>query len=441
MLINFIAWCFARYPECMFIYSTVTKMLSTKQLAKIRRILKHPDYIELFPWAAIDTRRKDTESYFITKNGGEVFGVGTGGDIIGSGAGLKGVDHFSGALIIDDIHKASDVFSDTIRDKDCEWYKNDAQGRLNDKSKTPTIILGQRLHEDDLSGRLITGWDGQDWEKIIIPALDHNDNALWEEYYPAHVLKRERETSSYYFYSQLQQDPVAPGGTLYSRNCFPELSQMPDINFTFVTIDTAETEKTANDASAMSHWGNYDIPDSHLNAIHWLNCVEVRLKILDLKERVTSFLQECFSVRSRFNINTPFVVAIEAANAGVTLLNILEGMPGITVVKIQRHNGMSDKEKFYISGNKTARFIACQDYIGSRRVTFPTDANHMEMCLSHMEKITNNNTHAHDDIADTCADAIYIAFVQRLTEMYTRRSVTSKPLKQVQVRPIKMTRR
>lgn len=442
MLVNFVCWCYARYPDCMFIYSAVTKGLATKQLAKIRRLLKNPDYIELFPLSTINTRSKDTESYFVTKGGGEIFGVGTGGDIIGSGAGIKGVDRFSGALIIDDIHKASEVFSDTIREKDCEWYKLDAASRINDLNTTPIIFSGQRLFEDDLAGRLIKGWDGKKWKSVIIKGLDDNENALWEEYHPAKELIIQREKSPYFFFSQIQQNPVAAGGTLFNRNSFPVIEMMPDINFTFVTIDTAETEKTSNDASALSHWGNYNIPDSHLNAIHWLSCHEVRMKPTELQQRVISFMHECFEERSRLKINTPFIVAVESANVGVTLLDVLEKMPGITLVKIQRQKNTSDKENFYISGNKTKRFISCQSFIGNRRVTLPANGQHVEMCLAHMEKITDNNSHAHDDIADTCSDAVFIAFIQELTKLYTKKDETQlRPLNIRQPRIIQRTRR
>ncbi len=38
-------------------------------------------------------------------------------------------------------------------------------------------------------------------------------------------------------------------------------------------------------------------------------------------------------------------------------------------------------------------------------------ADHAEMCIRHMEKITTNDTHSHDDICDTAYDAVKIALI------------------------------
>ena len=39
----------------------------------------------------------------------------------------------------------------------------------------------QRLHENDLSGFLLNGGSGEEWEHLCLPALDENNNPLWEE--------------------------------------------------------------------------------------------------------------------------------------------------------------------------------------------------------------------------------------------------------------------
>jgi hypothetical protein len=45
----------------------------------------------------------------------------------------------------------------------------------------------------------------------------------------------------------------------------------------------------------------------------------------------------------------------------------------------------------------------------------------MEMCVNHMKKITNNDSHAHDDIADTCSDAVRIALMDKLLHIHTHK--------------------
>ena len=57
-----------------------------------------------------------------TTAGGVVYATGTGGTITGFGAG-KHRDGFGGALILDDLHKADEARSDTVRNGVIEWFK------------------------------------------------------------------------------------------------------------------------------------------------------------------------------------------------------------------------------------------------------------------------------------------------------------------------------
>ena len=73
------------------------------------------------------------------------------------------------------------------------------------------------------------------------------------------------------------------------------------------------------------------------------------------------------------------------------------------------------------SGSKSQRFIDIQPYIASRQVSLPSHGVHTDMCINHMKKITNNDSHAHDDIADTCSDAVRIALIDRMLYVYTHK--------------------
>ena len=62
-------------------------------------------------------------------------------------------------------------------------------------------------------------------------------------------------------------------------------------------------------------------------------------------------------------------------------------------------------------GNKTARFFECQKFVASHQVSLTKGAKHVEMVLDHMRKITTNDSHAHDDIADTMEMAIRLGLI------------------------------
>jgi predicted phage terminase large subunit-like protein len=141
-----------------------------------------------------------------------------------------------------------------------------------------------------------------------------------------------------------------------------------------------------------------------------LDCLEVRIEPKDLKDTFLDFWQD--SMRHKV---APLIAAIEKKSTGVTLLSTLRDMRGIAVRDIERHAG---------SGSKTERFIQIQPYVASKRISFTKDARHVDNCIKHMSKITANNTHRHDDIADTCADAIKIALIDKLLQ--TKQSQNDK---------------
>ncbi|WP_423062488.1 hypothetical protein [Candidiatus Paracoxiella cheracis] len=63
--------------------------------------------------------------------------------------------------------------------------------------------------------------------------------------------------------------------------------------------------------------------------------------------------------------------------------------------------------------SKTARFLASQPFIANKQVTLPLHAAHTKRCIEHMSKITANEMHRCDDIADTRADAIRLALKEK----------------------------
>tara|TARA_R110002012_G_C11650541_1_gene611376 strand:+ start:1057 stop:2574 length:1518 start_codon:yes stop_codon:yes gene_type:complete len=399
LIIHFIAWCLARYPDSNFIYVSYSKTLATKQTSTIRQIVAHPEYQRLFNVRlSDDTSAKDN---FETTQGGSVYAVGAEGSITGRGAGIANCDRFGGAIIIDDIIKPSDAASDVVRESRNDWYKNTLLSRLNNPD-TPIIFIGQRVHEDDLAGRINAGWDGEEWEKIILPALSQNGHALLDRLHNTEKLMHMAKHSPYEFASQYQQSPQPAGGGLFKYTMFVKTDDTPDnITHTFITVDSAETEKTYNDATVFSFWGVYEIEQegikTNVQAIHLIDCLEIRVEPKDLKPEFMAFWSDCM----RFTI-PPTLSYIEKKSTGSTLISLLQGVIGMTVVDIKRGRE-----------SKIARFLKAQPYVGSGQVSVNKDAPHASLFLEHMVKITANNSHRFDDIADTLADAVQIALIDR----------------------------
>ena len=397
LLIHFVAWTLAQYPDSNYIYVSYSHSLAKKQTQTIRNIIQSPHYSKIFNVnLREDTQAKDN---FETMQGGSIYAVGSGGTITGRGAGIHGVDRFGGAIILDDLLKPSEATSDTVREGVNDWYFNTLQSRLNNPH-TPIIFIGQRLHEDDIAARLIqTG----EYKTLIIPAIDETGNALHPELHSKKILLKMRDQSPYEFSAQYQQDPQPAGGGIFKPEWFVTHEFEPDILLTFLTVDSAETDKDYNDATVFSYWGLYKIKhdevETDMYGLHWIDCEEMHVEPKDLKQSFLNFYARCMRHRVK-----PAMAAIEKKSTGVTLLSILKEYQGLQLIEIERTRA---------SGSKTSRFLEAQQYVASKRISLPTYAKHTGMCIEHCRKITANDSHKRDDIADTMYDAIKLALIDK----------------------------
>ena len=324
-------------------------------------------------------------------------------------AGYPGLDRFSGALIIDDPIKPNDAFSPVIRENVIQNYKDTIQQRARGPN-VPFIFIGQRVHEEDLGNYLLTGQDGNEWEKIVLKSLDDTRNPLYPEAWPLEKLLILEKYHPYEFSAQHQQNPIPAGGSLFKQDWFVTLDFEPEILTTFITADTAETNKSYNDATVFCFWGVYEIETMGRKTgeygLHWLDCMEIRIEPKDLKDHFLDFWQDCM----RHKV-PPLLAAIEKKSTGTTLVSILQELRGIQIRGIERNRA---------SGSKTQRFLQCQPYVASKRISFTEGAKHKEMCINHMIKLTANESHRHDDIGDCCADAIKIALIDKTLTYNTK---------------------
>lgn len=400
LIIHFIAWAIANYPDSNFIYASYSHFLATKATQTIREIISMPYYRKLFGISISDT--SSAKDNFVTTAGGTVFAAGTGGTITGFGAGIRGItDRFGGTFIIDDSLKPDEATSDTIRQGVTDWWFNTAQSRLNNGNKTPVIHIGQRVHEQDLPA-LFIGMDN--WSHLILESLDSAGNALDPDMYTREELLKMQEQEPYVYAAQHQQNPQPSGGGIFKEEWFPLLDEEPNILTTFITADTAESIKSYADYTVFCFWGLYRIiqlgMETDMYGLHLIDCRQDRIEPKDLQPDFMAFYLDCM----RYKIK-PKIAAIEKKSTGSTLVSVLKDIQGLQIIPIERNAA---------SGSKVTRFLVAQPYIATKRVSLPRNANFTKMVLEHMRKITANMSHRHDDIADNFADSIQLALVDKV---------------------------
>lgn len=85
----------------------------------------------------------------------------------------------------------------------------------------------QRLHEHDLSGWLLGGGNGEEWEHICLPALQDDGTALWPEKHSVEDLERMERAAPYVFAGQYRQRPSPPAGGVIKPDQIEVIDALP----------------------------------------------------------------------------------------------------------------------------------------------------------------------------------------------------------------------
>lgn len=402
MIKKFICWSTAWNPQSRNLYISYSHELASSHTHDVKKTMSLPMYKRLFNVEIL--RDSSAKDFFQNNHGGAVAAFGSSGAITGRDAGLPGLPSYSGGLFIDDIHKPEDIHSDVIREKVKRNYIETIETRLRGIN-VPIVVIGQRLHQDDLFSYLLGGGDGNEWTHLNIKALDDAGNARYPEVLPLEKINIIRAKKRYVFASQYMQDPIPAGGGLFQIEDFQILDDMPDILATFITVDSAETEKEWNDKTAFSFWGIYKIKNKYVDVpglygLHVLDCVQLQIEPKDIEAEFLEFWATCMMFKVK-----PQISIIEKKSSGVTLVSVLKKVQGLKVLGLDRTSA---------SGSKGDRFVDMQQYIAGKQISLPYGAKHTKMYIDHMSQITANNTHRFDDICDTTYDAIKAAFIDKI---------------------------
>lgn len=138
------AWRLGHDPRTRIICVSSEDRLVASLAAAFRAVIGSDWFREAFPAVRV-ARGGDRATETVTTERGYRLGVPIGGSVLGRGADL---------IIGDDVMSADAAFSDAVRRRELEMWMTKFPSRLDDKTKGAIIIVGQRLHQDDLVGHL-----------------------------------------------------------------------------------------------------------------------------------------------------------------------------------------------------------------------------------------------------------------------------------------------
>lgn len=325
-------------PKVNIICVSYSDDLSSKFANDCLHILQTKWYQDLFPNTILNARRRSIDDFETTAGGGRM-ATSIGGTLTGRGADW---------LIIDDPLKPSDAVSDTQREKVNDWYRSTLYSRLNDKNNGKILLIMQRLHQNDLSGYLLSSMSS--FQHLCLPVLAEKDEK-WRIYSPFSQKEREfirkkgeplhsaregiqtiedlrKSLGVYSFAGQYMQRPVPLEGGLIKENWLHYYNIVPQrFKKIILSWDTASKTGETNAYSALVVLG----VDAD-KKILILNCYRDRLEFPDLIRKVVQIHLKTKNLYPMAKVET----LIEEASSGIQAIQQIRANYGeLKIVSIK----------------------------------------------------------------------------------------------------------
>ena len=347
------AWEWIKRPWEKYLYASYNKVLSVRDSIACRRLIMSPWYQGNWgdSFAIVDD--VNLKERFENTLHGIRIATSVGGAATGEG-GTR--------VVVDDPHNAKEAESAVIREGVLDWWSQVMSTRLNDPRKGAYVVVMQRVHDNDLSGKLIR--DG-DYYHLCLPCRYEGQRTHWcigwqdprkkegellwpERFNEKWVSDLERTLGSYAAAAQLQQRPTPAEGGIFKKQWFRTYEQRPFFVRTIESWDTATSEAELSAYSVGQVWGETASGEFYL-----LHVERQRYTFPQLKAAV-------IEMHKRFNGTA---VLVEDKSSGRQICQELGRGRRIPIIPVQV--GRLDK---------VARAMACSSLVESGMVYIPAAA-------------------------------------------------------------------
>lgn len=257
-------WCWTHDPTLRFISGSYSSLLSLEHSDLSRDLIKSDQYIAFYSEIKI-RKDKDNKGLYTNEDGGGRYSTSVGGTVTG----FHG--HF---ILIDDPLNPKQAASTPMLKIANDWIRQTLSTRKVDKAVTVTIMIMQRLNENDPAGMMLAKvkMGSASVRHICLPGeifnektrnsvkppclrLYYKDGLLDPNRLSADVLKEMMADLGQYGYaSQILQSPAPPGGGMFKTVKFGIISDIPSVNIVEVVRywDKAGTDALDNPGSAFT---------------------------------------------------------------------------------------------------------------------------------------------------------------------------------------------
>lgn len=427
-------WCWLQNPSTKFLFASYAEDLALRDATRARNLIYSPWFQARWGDEFLFLDDMNTKGRYVNTRGGSRFSTGVDAQMTGEGGDI---------LVGDDLHNVIEALSKASRETVKLWWSEVAVSRFNNLNTGRAVMIGQRVHEDDLSAYLIKGglWTllclPNEWSeethcvtpifedprkpgvvspyRNIYPDIEQGEGALL---CPARMgreqsIAQKKEMGGVGYGAQYNQNPVNRGGEFFKVNHFGRFSRrgdyfrlckpgeawdkavvyhLQDLRL-FITADTASTAKTHSDFTAIGVWGM--TPDGKLL---WLDLDHDQIEIPQVRKRIRAMATKWHTK----------LVVIEYAASGIGLVQDLRDDPTLLVRGISPVTDAELKAGVTVRiGDKISRATMGQIKLEAEQVYVPdTSDPWIDTAFTELRSFTCEMTHAHDDIVDAFAYAV-----------------------------------
>lgn len=401
-------------PGVQFLYASYAMSLAEEASAKCRRLIESPWYQSF--WGDRFTLQENTVTKFSNDKGGYRFITSVESKVTGKGGSV---------IVLDDPNDASDQSSDAAIKNSLDWWNGVLSTRMNDMNTGATIVVQQRIAEDDITGH-IQQTEPEGWASIILPMKYEPERSfmtpigwidprtepgelLWPERVDAAAVKAlEARLGPWRSSGQLQQRPEPAGGGIIKRDWWRlwEPKEYPQMDYIIAFLDTAYTEKEMNDPSAMTVWGVFTTqPTTRANRVIGRDGKPMDTALAYVEGAPSVMLM--YAWQERLELNPLVEKAAKVAKAlKIDTLVVENKASGISVAQEIRRLYASERFSTQLADpksiDKMSRLYSVQNLFAEGMV-FAPDRPWADMVIKQVGQFPKGK---HDDLVDTTSGAL-----------------------------------
>jgi len=376
--LRFPCWYLARHPEDYIVQAGYAESIALTHSRRARDIFISQEMTRLFPDIHHRPERPGQEPVIPerqaahewgTRQGGSYYAVGIGGGLTGRG--------FNLGIIDDPVKDSEEADSVTYRERAFDWYQKVFRTRA--QPNAAIIVVMTRWHEDDLVGRLLKqaqeDTTSDRWEVLHFPAIK-DGQVLWPARYPLQELETLRSSiGSRAFESLYQGNPTVAEGQIIKREWWQYFRERPSFERKLQSWDTAFKDKSQNDYSVCTVWGEAQ------NGYYLLDVWRDKVEFPELKRIAVAL----------YDRDRPHLVLVEDKASGQSLVQELQRNTRIPVLPVK------------VDRDKVARAYAATPMIEAGKVYLPESAAWL---YDYIEELSAFPNATHDDQVDSTTQAL-----------------------------------